>query len=378
MTTGPLAPAPPPTPRLSPSRLVPMLLMIGGGAAFGILVGELIGKWLKNTGSRPDLTMADLFVIPIAWFLATLVHEGGHVVAGLRQGFRFVLMTAGPLRIGIEDGRLRIRYNDQPGMWGGLALMVPTDLERFHERCGWLVAGGPIASVLLALLSGALGAVFDSHARFYLLVLTAMSGAIAVATLIPNETGGYASDGAQLLALGRRKPVAESRALLAIVAGASLAGTRPRDYDARIVTRVGELGGPPALRLVAGMLQGLHALDRGESAEGFFAMIPEHFLEVPAGMRQGYAAWLVWYHAVVRSDAVLAAKWAAAAKGGLVDPPLRALADASLAFAQRDVGASRAAIERGLKGSSGLDPGTTFLIRDLLRSLHGRLEQPNL
>lgn len=369
-----LAAVPPPAPRPSARKLVPLLLMVAGGAVFGTVAGQLMGKWLKHSGTRPDLNMADLLALPVAWFLSVLIHEGGHVLAGLRQGFRFVLMTAGPIRLGIEDGKLRVRYNDQPAMWGGLALMVPTGLERFHERARWLVAGGPLASVTLALVAGTLAVVFDGHLRFWMVVIAAMSGAIALATMIPNEIGGYASDGAQLLALGRREPVAESRALLAIIAGASLAGTRPRDYDAGIVARMSALDGPPALKLAAGMLQGLHALDRGESADAFFAMIPGYFLEVPAGMRQGYAAWLMWYHGVVRNDAALATQWAAVAKGGFVDPPMRALADASLAFAQGDLAASRAAIERGLTGPSGLDPGASFLIRDLLRALSARLE----
>lgn len=369
------AAAPPPAPRPSARKLIPLLLMIAGGALFGMAAGQLIARWLKHSGTRLDLSAVDLLALPVAWFLSVLVHETGHVLAGLRQGFRFVLMTAGPLRIGMEEGRLRVRYNDQPGMWGGLALLVPTDLERIHERGRWLVAGGPLASVLLALLAGAACVLFQDQARFWLLVLAGMSGAIAVATLIPNEIGGYASDGAQLLALGRREPVAESRTLLAIVAGDSLAGTRPRDYDARIVARMRGLDGPPPVKLAAAMLEALHALDRGESAEAFFAMIPEHFLEVPAGMRQGYAAWLVWYHGTVRGDAALAAQWADAAKGGLVDPALRALADASLAFVNGDTAQSRAAIARGLTGSAGLDPGATKLIRDLLRALSERLDR---
>ncbi len=367
--------APPPQPRPTSRAIVPRLLMVLAGAVTGIGGGFLIGKWLKHTGSDMDLSMVDLLALPVAWWVSVLVHETGHAWAGVRTGFHFIFLTAGPLRVAREDQRLKLRFNDQASLWGGLTLLVPVHMERFHERARLMVAGGPLASLALALAAAALSLAYDGHARFWALALAAMSGSITIATLIPNEIGGYASDGAQLLALGRRAPVAEARALLAMVAGTSVAGTRPRDYDAHLVARIQSIAGPPSLRLAAAMLKGLRALDRGESAAEFFALIPEGFLEVPAGMRQGYAVWLVWYHAVERGDVALAEQWSKAAQGGLVDPAMRALADASLAFAQRDPMAARAAIVRGLQGPAGIDAGAAMLVRDLLRALEGRLAE---
>lgn len=362
--------APPRPPARKPSAMPAFLL---AGALIGLIGGITLGRNARRTDIGMEGGPAVLLWLPLFWFVAVLVHELGHVVAGRLAGMRFVLLAVGPLKLVNVRGSLRVRLNTTPGMWGGLALMVPANTDRFRARLALLVAGGPLASLLLAAVLAVAAANLEGAPRTGAAVGSLLSGAIAVATLIPVTIGGYASDGGQLLGLLRRDGAAEIRGAIATIAGASMSGTRPRDYDSTLIERALALSVDGMPRVGTLILAALRSVDRGEDASAFFGPLEPLYSGTPDGMRQGVAVWLAWHHAMERHDAATAASWLARGKGGLVDPDQRALAEAAVAFAAGDRAAAGAAVRRGLALKPGMDPGASLLVRDLLLSIEGRL-----
>src|SRR5262245_21954437 len=50
----------------------------------------------------------NVVLVYLLWLPVVAVHEGGHLLAGWAVGFRFRVLTVGPLRIAREGGRLRL------------------------------------------------------------------------------------------------------------------------------------------------------------------------------------------------------------------------------------------------------------------------------
>lgn len=143
-------------------------------------------------------------VVIAAWF-AIVVHELGHVVAGWCAGYRFGFLIVGPLRFFSDDGRLRIGWNRNLGLWGGAAHMIPRPPVP-ASAVALYVAGGPLCSLGVAAVAFVVGAVaLDGIARTLANLAGLTSGAVFLATVQPFGTGiGVPSDGGRLLQYLRR------------------------------------------------------------------------------------------------------------------------------------------------------------------------------
>ena len=99
-----------------------------------------------------------------------------------------------------------------------------------------------------------------------LLVLGLTSLLIALATLIPNNSGGFKSDGRRLLELLRRDPEAVQTNLVVLVSAAAMAGERPRDWNPAYMAELATLHAPNVVTAAAAALLYTHALDAGNLA----------------------------------------------------------------------------------------------------------------
>ncbi len=361
--------APTAAPPASPRRRTELLLLVAIGLVMGAAGGWLIGRALKPLGPRPEGAEAMLWWLPLAWWIAVAVHEAGHLWMGVRQGMTPVLYVAGPLRVARDGGRMRVSFNTNLATWGGLAASIPSDTARFCERMGWVVAAGPLASLALALVCGALVASVGIAHATPLVTLGMLSAAIFVATMVPTTVGGFSSDGAQLIAFRRGDQKMELRGLLLALAGAGMAGARPRELDRALIERGLALEGTPLERLSLLSTAASAALDRGEDASQLFAEIARRWYDYPDGFRQVLALWLAWFVAAQRGDLATAREWLARGKGGLVDGALRELAEAAVAALEGDTAARDSALARAATRGPGMDPGGDRLVRDLLARL---------
>jgi hypothetical protein len=256
---------------------------------------------------------------------------------------------------------------------GGLAAALPDPQRPIRGQLLPLVIGGPLASLLLALLAFGLSSATDGRVSAHLLILALMSALIFVATALPMRAGGFLSDGRQCIELMRGGPAVEQRAMLMAAYAESLSGVRPRDRDPTPLTRALALSGDEPLRDVGAALMAYQAaLDRRDLAEAgaWIDRVAAGHDAYPAGFRQALANEIAYFAVRYRHDPATARAWFARAKGGVVEPASRALTEAALALAHGDAPAALDAIaraERGLRACS--DAGSVPLLQDELSSL---------
>ena len=95
------------------------------------------------------------FIVGIGAFFAALavsvvIHEAGHLVAGLLSGYRFVSFRLFNTALIRKDGNFRLRHYGIAGT-GGRCLLDPPDVPADRLSVFWYNAGGVIANILLFL-----------------------------------------------------------------------------------------------------------------------------------------------------------------------------------------------------------------------------------
>lgn len=203
----------------------------------------------------------------------------------------------GPFRWQREAKQIRLRWNTSLYAAGGLVVSVPLGDHHLRHRYLRFVAGGPLASALLAIVALGGYALCSAQAFHQLLgfdfVLTgAVSGAIALATLVPLHVGGFASDGARLLTLWRGGPACQLELAVLTVTSHSVAGTRPRELSLTALQAALPL--PDTLPFKPYLYHYLYlaALDRGhlEQAAHYLTAYRERIPQLPAVLHE--TVWL--------------------------------------------------------------------------------------
>ncbi len=191
------------------------------GACFGLIIvipiialidGESIwtvAKTIFGKFSLQDvLEIAWMLVaVLIAFILNVVLHEGGHLVAGLLTGYRFVSFRFLNWTIIRRNGRLHWGNYELAGT-GGQCLMAPPDRPVDQIDTRWYNAGGVLANLLIVVISALLLWAFDLPTWLdELLVIMIIFGLfIGVGNGIPLKMGGVATDGLNLLQLEKDIP----------------------------------------------------------------------------------------------------------------------------------------------------------------------------
>jgi len=147
-----------------------------------------------------------LLLLPVIYLLVVGIHELGHVGAGLWQNFKFYNLTIGPFAWkSDEDGSVKFVWNKNLNVAGGVAVMLPNGTDALRKRFMWFAAGGPLASLVLAIACYPLVQVFGetSFLRFVVYTTGGLSAMIFIATMLPIRAGGFASDGLRILTFAR-------------------------------------------------------------------------------------------------------------------------------------------------------------------------------
>lgn len=325
--------------------------------AKGLLVGVLIGaaisgllmwatKSLIESSLREShlvqqlvaadaiLTAWDLLALPVLILIVLAAHEVGHLLGGMSQGMRFLLLIVGPFGWHASVSGTRFEWNTNVALMGGLAATVPTKVGAALERqLLVLIAGGPLASLLLTILAVLLAGVAEPRVAAYCVFIAATSLGIFVVTLIPVRSGGFMSDGMQLIDVLRGGSAVVERGALLQIFAQSLDGVRPRDWDPAALAELARADSTDPLRRTGGWLYLLsHALDcRNEpDISRYRQLLQDSVDEYPAGFRQSIhielaiCAWLA-------GDVDALRRHLEAGKGGIVEKSRRLLAQAALA-----------------------------------------------
>lgn len=342
-----------------------------GGLAFGALVSRFDGGALGGAIRRlvGPLSAWDLPGAIVVYYASVLVHELGHLAGGLIGRGRLLMMTVGPVRVVRGHHRWHVEPFLRAGGFAGLTVMLP-DLSRpMRPQLLPLIAGGPLASLLLVVAGVAVAVWTDGRVAAYGALFALVSGFLCACTMIPMRMQGFMNDAAQFIeTLRGGSGIAFRQALLAL-AGESITGVRPRDLDPAMIERAFALDdrGNPLATLGLRQIAAVAALDRGDAvaAAPHFAAIEAGIDDAPQGMRQLFAIVLARKHALLDRDAVAARRWFDAAQGGLVERADRLATEAAVATiegraddAARALSAATAALPRHY------DPGAARFLAD--------------
>ncbi|MBP5263619.1 MAG: hypothetical protein J6X14_06165 [Lachnospiraceae bacterium] len=161
------------------------------------LLMETIGSWL------------------VAYLVCGIVHEGGHVVAGLVQGWRFEMLVIGPMKLyrDEKDDKVKVGIEKNIVLWGGIGGTTPREMSDDNiQKFAKVLIAGPVASIVI----GAINSIFlILHPGIFTAMMTAVPMAMGVACLIPTlKTGILFTDGGRFLRIKRGgKTYAEEKAI---------------------------------------------------------------------------------------------------------------------------------------------------------------------
>ena len=150
--------------------------------------------------SEPVSFAIVLVAMFVMFLLQIILHEGGHLVAGLLSGYRFVSFRIGSLTwVKTGDGKVALKRMNVQGT-GGQCLLCPPDVPT--EKCPYKLyhlMGG-----LTNLVLGAIGILLaillpENRAVFCLCELFGVVGIVlGLTNLIPFRVGGMQNDGYNL------------------------------------------------------------------------------------------------------------------------------------------------------------------------------------
>ena len=202
--------APLPASAERPSSFDPLVRAVPVAAGIGLLlvawqapIGASFRAWSATQLARLHLfpprpwTAIDVVMIgasiAISTLAITVVHEIGHVVAGMSAGLRFYRLRVGPVQL---DERLRAsRYRGPGGWFGGAAALVPVRAHRLRPRAIAVVLGGSVANLLCAWLCFRLASPLTAPWG----VFVGGSVIAALLNLLPYRRGPHVRDGWYLM-----------------------------------------------------------------------------------------------------------------------------------------------------------------------------------
>jgi hypothetical protein len=355
-------------PAAGKKKWLPGVMFAVVGGAVGGVFGYGLAKYLPALMDVGDFSklqkLGVLALVAPAFLIGILAHELGHVAGGKLAGFRFLLLLVGPCKLQRTPAGLRLGWNANVNLAGGLACMLPEDGTNLRRRMALFIAGGPVASLVLGLAAGLGGwawyATFTpmappSYAAMLgalgLVITGAMSVALFAVSALPATAAGFATDGRRLAMLTQKGERAEREAALTILVGLAMSGVRAREYPADLVARLTEHADVTSFGLMGKLMGYYHALDRGEAAKAgaWLAEVAAGADALPQMTRESVHAERAYWWATHGGDAVAAR--AALARAGQCgfDPATKLRAEAAVARAEGDQSGAWAKAEAALE-----------------------------
>lgn len=356
-----------------------VFLIVGGAAGY---FGAKVGGAAAATVPAPVLITLAILFIP-AFFFVIALHEGGHALAGVWMNFDFRMYVVGPFMWDKEQSGWKFKWNKNVNTSGGLVICIPVTSENVSNRFSIYAAGGPLASLLTALLAYGIylgcqqvGFVSQGGQIFtYLWMMIAfLSAAIFVVTSIPLHAGGFSSDGARIIRLMRGGDTARFEVLLLKLISSSMAGNRPAQLSTEELQEAKTL----AMKLNAPMgiyicyFQYQSALDRGalDVAEVHLTEYIGQADEIPAGMRGNVWIEAAFFYAYEKKDLQKASKYYGKYKPSALIPLAMVYAtQAAMVLLKNEV------IEAGVLVDQALKEIPNMMDRGMAHVLHEKLQR---
>jgi len=217
--------------------LLPFLIggFIGGFLMTLLLNSNVASAFLERFNFLSNFSILYfLLSAPLWWYVMILLHELGHLIAGIFCKFNFYFLSVGPVKVEKKQDGLTFSRHRFINVAGGLTLMIPD--EKYNNKTRWLIfiAAGPLASLVVGIMLFLFLMSQEAGQLNIFLVNTLLGVALSslfigfVLSAIPmnmKELGG--NDGQMILDIYRGGKGLEIRNLFFKLINASIQGTRP-------------------------------------------------------------------------------------------------------------------------------------------------------
>jgi hypothetical protein len=355
----------------------PLGLQLLAGAVLGIALSLIPGFGTRVTKAIESVNLLGLLAILIAvHFTAVIIHECGHLLGGRLAGSRFRMLLVGPIALIRLSHGLRWQWN-RLLVNGGMAATFPVAAEGVRRKMLFMVAGGPLASLISGLLAVLfyldLGMQLPPTVRWFAACYGAYSLILAGFNLLPMRVGRFNTDGARILMLIRDTEAARRWCAVAVLAGSYYNGTRPRDWPSELAQRL--LSEPEGTLefLGASVYLYLWFLDRGEIEEAgaWLGKAVTASQSLPPSIKSGVQRSSAWFEAWHRKNPAGARELLKSVVTALGEEPYAKLqTEATIRYAEGDLEKARGMAREALSRMS--DPPRTGYERmdsDYLREI---------
>lgn len=332
-----------------------------------------------------------LVAMTLVLLLTAVVHELGHLLAGYLVQFRFHTLVVGLARISRVNGRLQFQRERGGSFFNGLAASLPTQMDNLPRRLLWFALGGPMASLLFALIALAVALYLGSELRrmldFLWLWECSLFAAISayfflLTSLYPGSYyNGMVADGGRIVMLLARSPESARWQALVQLNVADLHGERPSAWAENLLHQA--LAHPDNSHdyLTALLMNYHHELD-GKRPSQALAFL-EEAINLPvawaAGMRSRLAVEKAYLMAHFLNNAPVAQELLAHIKIGRRNTdPLFCRAEAALLLLQGHYELAAESAARGLQSlSHDITSGQQLAEKEWLQALQNLASSGN-
>ncbi|MFN7119651.1 MAG: M50 family metallopeptidase [Saprospiraceae bacterium] len=371
------------------------LIIISGAAGYFAMIGVIAIlpeqiEYLMNGGGVGAIAV--FLLIIISYFMVTALHELGHLLAGLAQGFYFYLYVVGFLGIKRDENeRVKVYFNTDMQLFGGIAGSFPTtDDPKNLRKMAWTVAAGPLTSLITAILFGLVAFSLvnqltpDASGWYklvtgFLLISALLSFAIFAATTIPSRTGPFFTDRARFFRLIHGGKAAQiERAIMQLIAFA-YSGKRYRDLNIETIQLI-ETDDSPVMHTISDYYAYYYYLDRKEYAQAFHygQKMEQTAANLPALSKNDYLREATFCYAFIKKDAAKALQvWQLVEKFYDKQESVPALrTKVALHLVQNQFEPARQLLDKAVsKLGNAVTKGTDILEKELLEQLTIQLQE---
>jgi Peptidase family M50 len=152
-------------------------------------------KFLPNDSILQNVTFFTSIVI--APFLAIALHELGHLIAGIFQGFRLELYVVGFFGLKRVEDKIKVYFNTNAQYFGGVAATSPKKILSDSElirKYKIILISGPLFSLIFGIIP--LFGLYYSNSMLkpFLALLGITSLGVFFVTTIPSRSGIFFTD----------------------------------------------------------------------------------------------------------------------------------------------------------------------------------------
>ncbi len=161
-------------------------------SAYYLIPKESLLKILPNSKLETTIFIGSIVLCP---FIAIFIHELGHLLAGLIQGFKLQLFVVAFLGIKRVDNKIEYYFNKDLLFFGGIAATSPLQISKnLKKQFAFILIAGPLFSLIFGILLILLFNLTDSVFNSSIGITGVISIGLFFATTLPNKSGVFFTD----------------------------------------------------------------------------------------------------------------------------------------------------------------------------------------